>query len=285
MRTCAFLSLSGAAAFAQEASSGFELRTTVESAVTSYSQELQDAPRDGSPATGGFRAILYPTWKLNSNWTISGSLSGDLASRYFAEDFDMQGNGVKGELLQLNLSYARFWDHHRSVVVRVGQMSSAFGAFLQRYDSMENPLIGIPPAYGYYYNPVTFLGLVGAQMDATAGKFDARAQFVNSSPANRRSIFESDQYGNWAGGGYIDQGRDCGWVGQLITVLTWIVSIRFFSRARRIPKLYRLAELGWTSNGVGATGTFGAKCSDSRWITARFPLSCSSWATAKCGGT
>jgi hypothetical protein len=29
---------------------------------------------------------------------------------------------------------------------------------------------------------------------------DARAQFVNSSPANRRTIFENDQYGNWAGG-------------------------------------------------------------------------------------
>ncbi len=210
MRTCAFLSLFGAAAFAQEANSGFELRTTV-SAVTSYSQELQDAPRDGSPATGGFRATLYPTWKLNSNWTISGAYQ-VISRPYFAEDFDMQGNGVKGELLQLNLSYARFWDHNRSVVVRVGQMSSAFGAFLQRYDSMENPLIGIPPAYGYYYNPVTFLGLVGAQVDATAGKFDARAQFVNSSPANRRSIFEGDQYGNWAGGaGYtIRQGLRVG---------------------------------------------------------------------------
>ena len=29
---------------------------------------------------------------------------------------------------------------------------------------------------------------------------DARAQFVNSSAANRRSVFDSDQYGNWAGG-------------------------------------------------------------------------------------
>jgi hypothetical protein len=32
------------------------------------------------------------------------------------------------------------------------------------------------------------------------GKLDARAQFVNSSPANRRSILDSGQYGNWAGG-------------------------------------------------------------------------------------
>jgi hypothetical protein len=209
-RTCVLLCLAGAVANAQEASSGFELRTTV-SAVSSYSQELSDAPRDGAPATGGVRAILYPTWKLNSNWTLSGAYQ-VISRPYFAEDFETQGHGVKGDLLQLNLSYARFWNHNRSLVVRVGQLSSAFGSFLQRYDPAENSLIGVPSAYGYYYKPVTFLGLVGTQVDATAGKFDARAQFVNSSPANRRNIFENDQYGNWAGGaGYtIRQGLRVG---------------------------------------------------------------------------
>jgi hypothetical protein len=198
MRALAFFLLVSAAAYAQEADSGFELRTTL-SAISSYSQELSQPPRDGSDVTGGFRAILYPTWKLSSRWTISGALQ--VQSRpYFEEDFGTQGYGVKGDLLQLNLGYARVWDHNRSVVVRVGQLSSAFGAFLQRYDSADNPLIGVPSAYGYYYKPVTFIGLVGAQVDATAGKLDARAQFVNSSPANRRNIFEGDQYGNWAGG-------------------------------------------------------------------------------------
>src|SRR5579863_6364902 len=245
MRACACLCLFAAIASAQEASSGFELRTTL-SAVSSESQELTDAPRDGSPVTGGFRAILYPTWKLNSHWTISGAYQ-VISRPYFAEDFETQGHGVKGELLQLNLSYARFWEHNRSVVVRVGQMSSAFGAFLQRYDSMQNPLIGIPAAYGYYYNPVTFVGLVGAQVDATAGKFDARAQFVNSSPANRRSIFDSDQYGNWAGGA-TRSGRDCGWAGQLIMGRIWIVSILTFFRARRIPICCRRPGLGWMWN-------------------------------------
>jgi hypothetical protein len=55
-------------------------------------------------------------------------------------------------------------------------------------------------AYGYYYKPVSTRGLTGAQVDTTLGKLDARAQFVNSSPANPRSIFDRDQYGNWAGG-------------------------------------------------------------------------------------
>ncbi len=186
------------AAGAQEADSGFELRTTL-SAGSSYSQELSQPPRDGAQVTGGFRAILYPTWKLSSHWTISGAWQ--VHSRpYFVEEFNLQGYAVKGALLQLNLSYARFWSGNRSLVVRVGQLSSAYGAFLQRYDSMENPLIGVPSAYGYYYKPVTFIGLAGVQVDGTIGKLDARAQFVNSSPANRRSVFDHDQYGNWAGG-------------------------------------------------------------------------------------
>jgi hypothetical protein len=198
MRAYALFPLLAAAACAQEANSGFELRTTL-SAAAFYSQELAQPPRDGEPASGGFRAIFYPTWKLNSHWTISGAWQVD-SRPYFVEDFNTQGYGVRGDLLQLNLGYSRFWSKNRSLVVRVGQLSSAFGAFLQRYDSMDNPLIGVPAAYGYYYKPITFVGLAGAQVDGTVGKLDVRAQFVNSSPANRRSIFEHDQYGNWAGG-------------------------------------------------------------------------------------
>jgi hypothetical protein len=69
-----------------------------------------------------------------------------------------------------------------------------------QYDDARNPLIDMPLSYGYYGKPVSPLGFAGAQVDVTAGKLDLRAQFVNSSPANRRSIFDRDQYGNWAGG-------------------------------------------------------------------------------------
>lgn len=55
-------------------------------------------------------------------------------------------------------------------------------------------------SYGYYYKPVSSNGLTGAQVDVTKGKVDLRAQFTNSSPANRRSLFDRDQYGAWAGG-------------------------------------------------------------------------------------
>src|SRR5258708_36758566 len=107
---------------------------------------------------------------------------------------------MRADVLQAQLRYSRFWQK-RSLVVRLGQMSSAFGSFLLRYDDAANPLIGLPQAYGYYYKGVTSLGLAGAQVDVVGDRFDARAQYTNSSPANRRSVFDSDPSGNWTAGG------------------------------------------------------------------------------------
>ncbi len=189
---------------AQEAPAGFEVRATV-SQETAYSHE-----RDGEPLTGGFRAVLYPTWKLNEHWTVSGLVQ-TTSSPYFYEQFSTPGYHIDTNLLQANLSYSRSWKN-RLVVVRVGQMSSAFGSFLLRYDDARNALIDAPVGYGYYYKPVSNLGVAGAQADVTLGKLDLRAQFANSSPANPRSVFSTDQYRNWAGGaGYtIRQGLRVG---------------------------------------------------------------------------
>ena len=189
----------------QEAGSGIDLRTTL-SLGAAYARSLTDPPRGGAPAVAGFRAILYPTWKLNSHWAVTGAIQ--VHSRpYFTDEFSTQGYGIKTDILQAHLSYSQIWDR-ASIVVRAGQLSSAFGSFLLRYDDARNFLIGAPMAYGYYGQTVSTRALTGAQVDVSAGKLDARAQFANSSPANRRSPFDRDQYANWAGGvGYtIKQG-------------------------------------------------------------------------------
>jgi hypothetical protein len=183
--------------WAQEAGSGLDLRATI-STAGDYSHELEEQPRSGGPITGGFKAVLYPTWKLNRHWSVSGAV--ETHSRpYYIDEFQTQGNGVKTDVLQAYVSYSQFWKNN-SVVVRVGQLSSAFGSFLLRYDDAVNPLIEMPLGYGYYTGGASTLGLAGAQVDATFGKLDLRAQFVNSSAANPRSVFDRDQYGNWAGG-------------------------------------------------------------------------------------
>jgi hypothetical protein len=192
-----FLCAVAGAVWAQEADSGFELRSTV-SIEAAHSPDLSQDPRDGAPMVGGFQALFYPTWKLDSHWAISGAIQ--VHSRpYFEEEFDSQGYGVKTSILNANISYSQFWSKG-SLVVRAGQLTSAFGSFLLRYDPSSNPLTGIPAGYGYYTGGVDIQGLTGAQVDGTIGPLDMRAQFTTSSPANPRSVFDKDQYANWTGG-------------------------------------------------------------------------------------
>src|SRR5580692_5244674 len=116
---------------AQEAESGFEVRTTL-SAEAFTSPDLTQAPRDGSEVSGGFRAMIYPVWKWNDSWSVDGAFQ--VHSRpYFFDEFSTQGYGVNGNLLQGHLNYSHFWKK-ASVVARVGMLSSAFGSFLLRYD-------------------------------------------------------------------------------------------------------------------------------------------------------
>jgi hypothetical protein len=194
---------------AQEADSGVNLRAIL-TGQGMVSNLLTEPPRSGSVATAGFNGVFYPTWKLSDHWTAFAAWQ--LYTRpYYIAGFTDAGYGATGDLLQASLNYSRV-SQKGSVLVRAGQLSSSFGSFPLRYDSVANPLVDLPLEYGYYYNPVTVLGLAGAQVDATRGKFDGRAQFTNSSPANPRTLFDRDQYGNWAtGGGYtIRQGLRVG---------------------------------------------------------------------------
>ena len=177
-----------ACSVAQEASVGFSLPITVTGGAFSYEGERE----------AGFRTVAYPTLKLGRHWFLGGAIQAS-SRPYFYEQFDTQGRGLKGDLLQGYAGYSHT-SGNKSVVVKTGVLSSAFGSFLLRYDDAVNPLIDMPQAYGYYYKQVTTLGLPGAQVDFSAGKLDTRIQFTNSSPANRRSLFDHAQYPNWAGG-------------------------------------------------------------------------------------
>lgn len=127
-----FLIAGGALAHAQEASSGLEMHATV-SAQTAYSD---------STVTGGARLMLYSTWKFDEHWSMSGTLQA-VTRPYFYEDLGTKGYGAGAEILQLHLNYARVAPG-RSLVIQVGELSSAFGSFLPRYDDSINPLIDVP---------------------------------------------------------------------------------------------------------------------------------------------
>lgn len=189
--------LCGTLAFSQEARSGVDLRATL-TAQGIASNELSESPRSGSPMIAGSRIVVYPTIKFDEHWFVTGAVQ--LVTRpYYYADLSTTGYGAKGSVLQATLNYSRI-SEKGSVLVRAGEMSTAFGSFLLRYDDADNPLVDLPIEYGYYYSPVSILGVSGAQIDATRGRWDGRLQFANSSPANPRSLFAQGQYGNWAGG-------------------------------------------------------------------------------------
>lgn len=185
---------------AQEANSGLNLAATI-SAEGLHSGQLSSPPRNGDDVTGAFRAVLYPTWKVNDNWNFSAAVEA-YSYPYFFEDFSTAKNGSTVQILHADMSYSRFWKN-RSIVVRAGQLSSGFGSFLLRYDDGINPLIDAPMSYGYYLRGVSTGSLAGVGLDATLGRVDLRGQLTNSSPANPRSVLDTGQYVNWtAGAGY-----------------------------------------------------------------------------------
>ena len=189
--------------FAQEAPAGFDLRATLTAGIVS----------NGERTDAGFRSVFYPTFKLSDHWTVEGSLQ-LMSQPFFASDLDRNGLTTRFRVLNANLGYSRVW-RKASLVVRAGQMPSAMGSFLLRYDDAQNPLASAPMEYGYYGGGITTLGLAGVEADVTAGKWDARAQFTNSSPADARSVFDGGQFGSWSGGtGYtIRQGLHVGLAG------------------------------------------------------------------------
>lgn len=185
---------------AQEAESGVDVRAT----VTTHgivSNELTEEPRSGSPFAGGYRSVIYPTLKLNDHVVITAALQ-SISRPYYYQNLSSAKYGINDSVLEASVAYARASDKG-SMMLRAGVLATAFGSFPLRYDDAENPMMDAPMQYGYYYSPVTTLGLLGVQADVTRGRWDGRMQLTNSSPANPRSIFAKDQYLNMAaGGGY-----------------------------------------------------------------------------------
>jgi hypothetical protein len=236
-----------------EAQTGFGLEGTF-SAIGAASTRLEQSPRVGSVGDAGFRLMLYPTLKLSRHWTIAGAYQA-VSRPYFYSDFTTQGHGVQGRIVQGYLSYSRVGEH-ASVIVRAGELSSAFGSFPLRYGDRDNPLIDIPQQYGYYGSPATLAALAGVEADVTWRKLDARAQFVNSSPANPRSVFDKEQYGSWAGGGGITIRQG------------WRVGVSGY----RGPYLDRQSEFYYPAEGRPRSMPAGAIGLDAEWARGHWNL-------------
>jgi len=188
--------LSSAVLCAQDAEIGFAAPTTL-TLASAYTHRA-DVESPGGAATPAFRAVFYPTLKLGSHWFAYGAVQVH-STGFFFEELSSRKREVQISLLQAYVGYSTV-KNGRSLTIKAGKLSSAFGSFPLRYDDSRNWLIDLPQSYGYYYFPVSVNGLPGAEVDAVVGRFDARVQLTNSSPSNPRRLNQSDQYANWTGG-------------------------------------------------------------------------------------
>lgn len=230
-------------AMGQEA--GISMPVTV-SGGAMYTERLQLANPNESPATWGLRAVLYPTVKLGSHWFGYAAVQ-LLESPYLYYDAYDPEHEYYSQVLQAFIGYS-MRRGNTAMVIKAGELSSAFGAFPLKYDDADNPLLDQPlsyitriplridqlpcgtadlrrQSYGSLNNacggtpgrgpglvPATLYSLPGVQADISTGRFDGRFQLTSGSPANPRNISQTGQYLQWAaGGGYtIHQGLRVG---------------------------------------------------------------------------
>jgi hypothetical protein len=221
---------------AQDGTFGISVPATV-SGGTMYTERPQFQEPGASKATGGFRAVLYPTLQLGSHWFAYAAVQARYTPYFYYDAYDPEHEWYL-ETLQAFLGYA-VRTEKTSVVLKAGRLSSAFGSFPLRYDDAENPLLdqplsyiqtltlrhdqlpcGVPDLLWQYYGsvehecggvpgadrgltPVTLYGLPGIQAEFSGHRVDARVQITSGSPANPLSLSHAPDYVQWsAGGGY-----------------------------------------------------------------------------------
>lgn len=224
-------------AFAQEADAGIAVPVSITGGAL-YSHRMQgDNPMAG-PVDGAFHLSLSPSVKLSAHWFVYSSLQLRSTPFYYYDAYDADHN-IDFQVVQAFLGYTRTYNS-TTIIIKAGQLASAFGSFPLHYEDADNPLLDQPLSYATYIKvrpdqlacnvqdlapwsggysldyhcggsqsesygltPVTLYGLPGAEIDLSAHKLDARLQVTNSSPANPQSLLSGSQHAQWtAGGGY-----------------------------------------------------------------------------------
>ena len=227
-----------ARAAAQEADAGFTMPVTITGGAL-YTHRLTADDPDGRPYGGAFHAVLNPGLKLGPHWFVYSSIHVRSTPFFYHEAYEPERE-IKARVVQAFVGYTRT-RKNTTVLVKAGQLASAFGSFPLRYDDAENPLLDEPIGYATYLTlradqlpcsaedlieageygwalkyhcggatasseglmPATLYGLPGIEVDLSTRKFDTRFQLTNSSPANPHGLLSRSQHAQWtAGAGY-----------------------------------------------------------------------------------
>jgi len=221
---------------AQDSDFGISIPVTV-SGGAMYTGRLQLEDPNTPPVTAGLRLMFYPTLKLGPHWFAYAALQARLTPYFYYDAYEPNHEWYL-QAVQAFIGYALNGEN-KSLVIKAGRLSSAFGAFPLHYDDAENPLLDQPlsyiqtltlrhdqipcgvrdlswqaygwvslgcggvPGYASGLTPVTLYGLPGIQAEVSGYRLDGRLQVTSGSPANPLSLGHAGQYAQWtAGGGY-----------------------------------------------------------------------------------
>ncbi len=227
---------------AQEAGSGASVPITVSgNAFRTRGIDGDDAP--GTSTTAGFRAVVSPGLTLGPHWFLYAAFDAH------SQNYFLYGSGldkdrrVHTSLMQGFFGYTTAF-RKATLLVKAGQLSSAFGFFPVQYDDAKTAFPTPPPGYvtnlplrpdqlpcgvndllvqpyggdvtfncggsrslSYGTLPNTLYGLPGIELEISTAHTDARVQMTNSSPANPQTLLSNSQFLQWtAGGGYTIRG-------------------------------------------------------------------------------
>jgi hypothetical protein len=233
-RVCLILIVARLSCPAQETSSGLSIPATISGAGRATSET-----GEASSLNGGFRAVIAPSIRLGPHWFFYTALDAHSSSYGpYASGYETQ-YPVQVQLTQAFVGYVRSYSKV-SILIKAGQLSSAFGLFPVEYDDAKTWLIAPPVAYTanlplrpdqlscgvkdivwqayaddvnfhcggaatsrYGLTPVTIYGLPGIETQVSVERLDARLQVTNSSPVNPHGLLSNSQHPQWtAGGGY-----------------------------------------------------------------------------------
>jgi hypothetical protein len=224
-------------AASQDAESGVTVPVSVTGGAI-YSHRMQGDEPTTSPYAGAFHASFSPSLKLNAHWFVYSSLQ-LWSTPFYYYDAYAADREIKFHAVQAFLGYTQRYQSV-TLIVKAGQLASAFGSFPLHYDDADNALLDQPLPYATYLKfrpdqlacgtqdliqggantsidyhcggsqaesygitPVSVYGLPGMEIDLATNKLDARLQVTNSSPANPQTLLSGSQHLQWtAGGGY-----------------------------------------------------------------------------------
>jgi hypothetical protein len=284
--------------FGQEANSGFSVPVTI------TGEARASNGTDGlNTKDWGFRAVAAPAFRFGSHWFAYAALDAH-SSAYFPYEFGVDNDRlVRTELMQAFAGYTTQISR-ASILLKAGQMNTAFGLYPVEYDDAKTPLIDPPLAYAtnlpvrpdqlpcgvndilrqdydadltyhcggaqserYGLTAATLYGLPAFEAEISLARFDGRVQITNSSPVNPHGLFSDSQYLQWsAGGGYAFRGGlHIGVSGFRGAYLD--NNVRPWLPAGKLPRDYLATGIG-----IDARWSRGVWSAEGEWLHSSFEL-------------